>query len=86
MGTININGVDVFADHVETVEMGVSEEYNRLWQAYITRPINTPWEVPLMEDHPAVVVRLTSGREFRIVGADKSKVLQAVSVARRRRV
>lgn len=39
---------------------------------------------PKMADHPAVIVKLTSGREFRIVGKTRKEVEQEIFWAKRR--
>lgn len=84
MSTVELNGVTVYASAVESVEDGVSQEYDRLWDAFANRPLNTPWELPVEEDHPAVIVKLTSGREFRIVGKTRKEVEQDIFWARKR--
>lgn len=92
MSSIELNGVTVYASAVESVEDGVSYEYDKLYQKAANALFFQAWattdlasleeleqaareiEFPSVKDHPAVIVRLTSGREFRIVGKTRKEV------------
>lgn len=95
MSTVELNGVTVYASAVESVEDGVSDEYNRLWRRYVDAYMLASMYIdsdiysgdlvaPNESDHPAVVVKLTSGREFRIVGKTRAEVEQDILWAKRR--
>lgn len=102
MSTVQLNGVTVYVSAIESVEDGVSREYDRAWDRFvgdsmlaaharlrirdlrdcreeIDRPV-----APKKEDHPAVIVKLTSGREFRIVGKTRGEVENDILWAKRR--
>jgi len=92
LSTVELNGVTVYVSAIESVEDGVSHEYDRLWRKYYYDSMNIAMDTrsirdlddlegelgklvaPKMEDHPAVIVKLTSGREFRIVGKTRKEV------------
>lgn len=102
MSTVSLNGTTVYVSAVESVEDGVSYEYDRLWNSYANNSIlramrtatirdleNLRTEMarivpPKEEDHPAVIVKLTSGREFRIVGKTRGEVERDILEAKRR--
>lgn len=102
MSTVEINGVTVYVQAIESVADGVSHEYDRLWDRHVhesmsiamhTRSIRDVDDLraeldrlvaPKREDYPAVIVKLTSGREFRIVGKTRKEVEQDIRWARRR--
>jgi hypothetical protein len=80
---------------VESVEDGVSAEYDRLWRRYVDAYMLASMYIdsgiysgdlvaPNESDHPAVVVKLRSGREFRIVGKTRAEVEQDILWAKRR--
>jgi hypothetical protein len=94
LSTVELNGVTVYASAVESVEDGVSDEYNRLWRRYVdaymlaSMYMNSGVDLgslvaPNESDHPAVVVKLTSGREFRIVGKTRAEVERDIFWAKR---
>ena len=99
MSILELNGVTVFASAVESVEDGWTHEYDRLWNRAVTETMLLSWGglseesyeeeqkkivLPNVKDHPAVIVKLTSGREFRIVGMTRREVEQDILLARRR--
>lgn len=102
MSTIELNGTTVFVSAIESVEDGVSHEYDRLWDKVVSermfavRIVSSIEDLhkieqkrdkaafPKAEDYPAVIVKLTSGREFRIVGKTRKEVEQDILWAKRR--
>ena len=102
MSTVNLNGVTVFVQAIETVADGVSHEFDRLWRSasnehfYSAMRVNSladldalgekfdELEFPKEADYPAVIVKLTSGREFRIVGKTRKEVEEEIHWAKRR--
>jgi len=94
--------VTVFASAVESVEDGVTLEYDRLWNRYVDAVMTNATSVrtsqdlenlddemdkpvaPKEADYPAVIVKLTSGRKFRIVGKTRKEVEQDILWAKRR--
>ena len=99
MSTIQLNGVTVYVSAIESVEDGVSKTFDLLWdravsetmlRAYSAESVSSYAEqeakvvYPEAKDHPAVVVKLTSGREFRIVGKTRGEVENDILWAKRR--
>lgn len=102
MSTVELNGTTVYVSAIESVEDGVSGEYERLfrkasndvfflgWSAGSSEPLEElhkkidAVEFPDVKDHPAVIVKLTSGREFRIVGKTRKEVEHDIIWAKRR--
>lgn len=99
MSTVDINGVTVYASAIESVADGVSHMYDRLWDRAVHEMMSVAWTasslediqekqdeivLPEQEDYPAVIVKLTSGREFRIVGKTRGEVEQEILLAKRR--
>lgn len=101
MSTVLLNGTTVYVSAIESVEDGVSHEYDRLWRRAsrelfgksLSATIDTLEEIdkemekivfPKEADHPAVIVKLTSGREFRIVGKTRKEVELEIFWAKRR--
>lgn len=100
MSSIKINGVTVFVSAIESVEDGVSHEYNRLWRRATNEYMSLAMransiedvealdskfdeiEFPKKEAHPAVIVKLTSGREFRLTGVERKDVEWEIDQAR----
>lgn len=99
MSTVLLNGTTVYVSAIETVADGVSYEYDRLnrkasnevfFAAMRADSIGALDEItdnvvyPKREDYPAVIVKLTSGREFRIVGKTRKEVELEIFWAKRR--
>lgn len=99
MSTVKLNGTTVYVSAIESVEDGVSHEYDTLWNRAAYEILNLAWQVgsvdeiaekqakielPKEADYPAVIVKLTSGREFRIVGRSRGEVEQDILWAKRR--